>query len=218
MFISPNQGQVWNLMAGTTGNPLIINRTTGVDTNVNPLTDASPNGANGRIVLAVPSPTGDAVEDAQYAGWLYAAVSTASGGFDGLFMTKDYGQNWTNLGLKTLPPVNADQQAIATNNITQPTYPITFLNRGNVYFSLIADPTNPNIVYLGSFGGDNYLSDTGLIRVDATNVWDAHSLVAYDNFATDGGKLPQNSTGLAADRQHRRWHSILARCNELCGR
>ena len=197
VYMSPNQGQVWNLMAGTTGNPLIINRTNGVNTNVNPLTTPSPNGANGRIVLAVPQPTGNAVEDSQYAGWLYAAVSTTSGGFDGLFMTKDFGQNWVNLGIKTLPPVNANQQAVPTNDITQPTYPITFDSQGNTYLSLIADPTNPNIVYLGSFGGDNYLSDTGLIRVDATNAWDAHSLVAYDNFAADGGKLLQASTGPA---------------------
>ena len=52
--MSPNQGQVWNLMAGTTGNPLIVNEFN--LTNVNPLTAPSPNGAEGRIVLAVPSP------------------------------------------------------------------------------------------------------------------------------------------------------------------
>ncbi|MGA2706562.1 MAG: hypothetical protein ABSH35_36580 [Isosphaeraceae bacterium] len=194
VFISPNQGQVWNLMAGGVGNPLIVDVLNGKDTNVNPLTSPSPNGAEGQIVLAVPQPTGKADEDAIYSGWLYAAVSTPTGGFDGLFLTKDFGQNWTELGLNTLPPVTANQQAIPTNDITQPAYPITFFDQGNSYLTLIADPTNPNIVYLGSYGGDNILSDTGLIRIDATNVWDAHSLVAYDNFAADGGLLQQNTT------------------------
>jgi len=194
VFISPNQGQVWNLMAGGVGNPLIVDVLNGKDTNVNPLTSPSPNGAEGRIVLAVPQPTIYANENAIYSGWLYAAVSTPTGGFDGLFLTRDFGQNWTELGLNTLPPVTANQQAIPTNDITQPAYPITFFDQGNSYLTLIADPTNPNIVYLGSYGGDNILSDTGLIRIDATNVWDAHSLVAYDNFAADGGLLQQNTT------------------------
>ncbi|MGA2704845.1 MAG: VCBS repeat-containing protein, partial [Isosphaeraceae bacterium] len=194
VYISPNQGQVWNLMAGGVGNPLIVDRLNGKNTNVNPLTSPSPNGAEGRIVLAVPQPSGTADEDGIYSGWLYAAVSTPSGGFDGLFLTKDFGQNWTKLGLNTLAPVTANQQAIPTNDITQPAYPITFFSEGNSYLTLIADPTNPNIVYLGSYGGDNILSDTGLIRIDATNVWDAHSLVAYNNFAADGGLLQQNTT------------------------
>ena len=34
VFMSPNQGQVWNLMTGTVGNPLIIDAVTGE--NVNP--------------------------------------------------------------------------------------------------------------------------------------------------------------------------------------
>ena len=125
-----------------------------------------------------------------YSGWLYAAVSTTTGGFDGLFVTKDFGENWTNLGTDHVtyragPPY---QPAIPTNDISQRQYPITFGTQGILYLTLIADPTNPNIVYLGSFGGDNYPSDTGLIRVDATNIWDAHSLVACSNFAADGGR------------------------------
>ena len=49
-------------------------------------------------------------------------------------------------------------------------------NFGNVDLALTIDPQNPNITYLGGFGGDSYESDTGLIRVDATNLQDAHSL------------------------------------------
>ena len=62
VYMSPNQGQVWNLMAGGIGNPLIIDDTTGANTD--PATNPTPNGADGRIVLAVPDPTGNAVEDA----------------------------------------------------------------------------------------------------------------------------------------------------------
>ena len=36
VYMSPNQGQVWNLMAGGVGNPLIVNRYEGINTNVNP--------------------------------------------------------------------------------------------------------------------------------------------------------------------------------------
>ena len=102
--MSPNQGQVWNMMTGGVGNPLIVNLFNGK--NVNPATNPSPNGAEGRIVLAVPAfdPNATAPANAIYSGWLYAAVSTTTGGFDGLFVTKDFGQNWTQVGLTTLPP------------------------------------------------------------------------------------------------------------------
>ena len=45
VFMSPNQGQVWNLMAGNVGNPLIVN--TFNNTNVNPILSPTPNGAKG---------------------------------------------------------------------------------------------------------------------------------------------------------------------------
>jgi len=198
VFMSPNQGQIWSLMAGGVGNPLILN-TYNVK-NVNPAQNPSPNGAQGRIVLTTPARTGNAVENAIYAGWLYAAVSTPSGGFDGLFMTKDFGQNWTQVNISTLPPEAGNlgyQQAIPTNDVTQPNYAITLLNQGNLYLTLTTDPTNPNIVYLGSFGGDNFLSDTGLVRVDTTNIWDAHALVPYSYFSADGGTINLNSSGPA---------------------
>jgi large repetitive protein len=197
VYLSPNQGQVWNLMTGTVGNPLIVNEYN--LKNVNPNTAPSPNGSGGRIVLAVPSPlpTDTVPENELYEGWLYAAVSTPTGGFDGLFVTKDFGQNWTQVGIKTLPPLGPYQQAVPTNDITQPQYPITLLNQGNESLSLVVDPTNPNIAYLGGFGGDTFVSDTGLIRVDITNVWDAHSLIAYDTFAKDGGELELATQGAA---------------------
>jgi subtilisin-like proprotein convertase family protein len=199
VYISPNQGQVWTLMAGGVGNPLIIDTNTGK--NVNPVAGPTPNGAEGRIVLAVPAPTGNAAADAVYAGWLYAAVAAPDGSFFGLFETKDFGQNWTDVRISTLPPITSGgltyNQAIPTNDVNQPNYAILggaggLGGQGNYDITMSVDPANPNIVYLG---GDHSNGDTGLIRVDATNVWDAHSLSAYSNFPNDGGTIDLNSTG-----------------------
>jgi subtilisin-like proprotein convertase family protein len=191
VFISPNQGTYWTEMNGGIGNPLIEN--TYNNKNVNTATNPSPNNAGGRIVLSAPAANGDAVQDAIYSGWLYAAVSNSSGTFNGLYVTKDFGENWTQVGLSTLPILTAYQPAIPTNDITQQEYPIDIQNRGNLYLTLTTDPTNPNIAYLGGFGGDDYPSGTGLIRVDTTNIWDAHDLVAGSNFAADGGTVDLNS-------------------------
>ena len=205
VFMSPNQGQVWNLMAGNVGNPLIIDTIT--KNNVNPVNRPNPNGAQGRIVLSVPAPTGNAEQDAIYAGWLYAAVATPSGGYDGLFMTKDFGQNWVQVNIATIPPAANFNQAIPTNDVTQPNYAITLLNQGNLYLTLSVDPTNPNIVYLGSFGDtvnevagsyNAQASDTGLIRIDTTNIWDAHNLDGTSYDVNDGGAVTLTSVGPTA--------------------
>ena len=103
VFMSPNQGQVWNLMAGGIGNPLIVDVLTGTERESGH--EPNPNGAQGpnragRAGLQPAMPCKTHI----YGGWLYAAVSTPTGGFDGLFMTKDFGQNWTQVNLATLPP------------------------------------------------------------------------------------------------------------------
>ncbi len=201
VYISPNQGQIWTQMSGGVGNPLIIDLNTGK--NVNPAAGPTPNGAEGRIVLAVPAPTGNAAEDSVYEGWLYAAVAAPDGSFYGLFETKDFGENWTDVRISTLPPVGSGglsyNQAIPTNDVNQPNYAILgggagFGAQGNYDITMAVDPTNPNIVYLG---GDHSDGDTGLIRIDTTNIWDAHSLAAYSNFPNDGGTIDLNSTGPA---------------------
>jgi subtilisin-like proprotein convertase family protein len=201
VYLSPNQGQVWNLMAGGIGNPLISNLYN--NTNVNPTASPTPNGAKGRIVLAKPALTGNAAEDAIYQGWLYAAVATPGGGFDGLYVTKDFGQNWTKVRIASVPlPVfegNSFNQAIPTNDINQPDYNIlggsgALSGQGNYDITLNVDPTNPDIVYLG---GDHSGGATGLIRVDVTALWDAHALVPYASNANDGGALDLASTGPA---------------------
>ena len=193
VFLSPNQGQVWNLMAGGVGNPLIVDTRT--LNNVNPTNGLTPNGAQGRIVLAVPTPTGNAAQDAVYNGWLYATVATPAGGLFGIFVTKDFGQNWTQVRIPTLPALNASfNQAIATNDVSQGDFPIIGSSRfpqGNYNITMTVDPTNPNIIYVGGTADGN---ETGLIRIDLTTIWDAHSLVAYSSSAKDGGAIDLNST------------------------
>ena len=160
--MSTNQGQSWTLMAGGIGNPLIEDDPHAA-LNANPANGPTPNGADGRITLAMPAVTSNAVWNQIYAGWLYAAVATSSGGFDGLFITKDFGENWTKVSIDTalaqIPntqtpltqPVDDDtyNQAIPANNIAATPYPITDENQGNLDLTLTVDPTDPSIALPG---------------------------------------------------------------------
>ncbi len=212
--MSTNQGQSWALMAGVVGNPLIEDDTTGA--NDNPAAPpATPNGAEGRITLAVPAATSNAVWNQIYSGWLYAAVATSSGGFDGLFITKDFGENWTQAGIQSalgstvLQPLEDQpgQNYHQADPVNAPAtganpYPITDGTQGNLDLTLTVDPSDPSVVYLGGFGGDDYNSDTGLIRVDTTDMFDAHSLVSpYDQVPGNFG-YDLNGTGAIT------WNSI----------
>lgn len=47
-------------------------------------------------------------------------------------------------------------------------------------------------------GGTRDGNQSGLIRINLTDIWDAHSLVAYSYNANDGGQLTLSSTGPAA--------------------
>ena len=60
--------------------------------------------------------------------------------------------------------------------------------------AMAVDPTDPNIVYVGGTADGN---QTGLIRINLTDIWDAHALVAYSYDANDGGQLTLASTGPA---------------------
>jgi subtilisin-like proprotein convertase family protein len=155
---------------------------------------SSPNGANGRIVLAAPPETSSPVENVDYQGWLYAVVANATeSGLDGLFVTKDYGRNWTKVDLaEYVNPVTG--QASGTNDTTNDTGDTTYnplSNSGGIpSISLAVDPNDPNIVYLGGsvFGFPN------LVRLDLTNLADAYSDLPYNNIA--GGATAANSTEL----------------------
>ena len=188
VFLSPNQGQVWNLMTGTSGNPLIVDPTPNPAANVNPATAPNPNGGFGRIELAtpyVPTPTD---QNLIYQGWLYAVVMTPGGSLHGLYLTKDFGENWT---LVRIPTIGAITQANPTNDINQLDYNIGggppgsgFAAQGNYDITLGVSATNPNIAYVGGTADGQ---STGFLRVDVTNLWDAHSAVEFDENGIEGG-------------------------------
>jgi hypothetical protein len=203
VYISPNQGQSWNLMAGGVGDPLIQDPATNPAKPI-PVNNQgnSPNGGKGRIVLTKPAlfPSSDpnaTLKNFIYQGWLYAAVSTPDSRLDGLYLTKDNGQNWTKVLFNTLPPINNVKRGVPTNDTTQPIYdPFGSTNfaQGNYDISLVSDPTNPNVVYLGGTQDGN---PTGLLRIDVTGMSDPHAL--YDAMdRSDGGTISFNSTDAVA--------------------
>lgn len=150
------------LMTGGFGRPTVKNGIGGPQVGVDPAI-ADPNGGKSRIVLATPQAVpGDPNANIYYKEWVYAAVSTAAGAFDGLYVTKDGGANWTK--------VNGDKVA-----------PLVGAFRGGARSSLALalDPSDPNIVYVGS--------DT-ITRVDTTFLNDPYNLSLYQsNNATDPG-------------------------------
>jgi subtilisin-like proprotein convertase family protein len=205
VYISPNQGQVWSLMAGGVGDPLIHDSVTKNPIPVNQPAGNTPNGAFGRIVLVAPALMPSSVPNAAlqnfiYQNWLYALVVTPDGNLQGLFVTKDQGQNWTQVRVATMPTtagagVNT-RAAIPTNNINQADYNFLgglggFAAQGNYDVSIGIDPTNPNIVYLGGTLDGNA---SGFLRVDITGLNDPHALFQSDTL-NDGGTLRVNSAG-----------------------
>ncbi|MDG3008110.1 Ig-like domain-containing protein [Paludisphaera mucosa] len=182
VYISPNRGQVWNILAGGVGNPLVVDtfdrRSVAV---ANP--GVNPNGAHGRIALVKPDLTGVPLADQLYAGWLYAAVANTDGSLFGLFMTKDFGANWVQVRIPTEPPLGNFTPSIPSNDVTLNDYTVTN-GDGNFALSLAVDPTNPNVVYLGGFHAP--ATGTGMIRVDATKIWDAYNLTLFSSVSKDG--------------------------------
>jgi large repetitive protein len=198
VYISPNRGQVLNLMVGGGVDPLIFDDNNDQVVPVqNPHGTAPPGGA-GNIVLARPAllPASDPRADVQnvlYEGWLYAVVTGA--GAETAWLTKDNGQTWTQLQINGLPQFQnvIPVRAVPTNDFTQGTYNIDsspIFGHPNTHVSLAVDPTNPNIVYLGGTSNGN---QSGLIRIDATALYDSHAVVPYDNSRPGGGTF-QNST------------------------
>ncbi|HLN29945.1 MAG TPA: proprotein convertase P-domain-containing protein [Gemmataceae bacterium] len=204
VYISPNQGQVWEQLLGTTGDPLIQNGDLAFPTPIPVGASASPDGAKGRIVLGKPALTGvylpdgtytgNPVEDLIYEGWLYALVVGTNNQVDGLYMTKDFGQNWTRVDLNTVNSTIAGlETTIPTNDPSQANYSVTGIAsfaQGNYDVSIGVDPTNPNIVYLGGTTAGN---QSGFIRVDTTKLADAHAFLIGENVA-DGGRVAIKTT------------------------
>src|SRR5262249_55498567 len=139
---------------------------------------STPNGAKGRIVLAKPELTGQFLADGTYTGniaedllyetWLYAVVVTTDGHLDGLYLTKDEGQNWTKVRVPTLGPPKGNQFIAApTNDPTPGDFDVLGYRaaQGNYDVSLGIDPTNPSVVYVG---GTADFQGAGFLRVDTT--------------------------------------------------
>jgi subtilisin-like proprotein convertase family protein len=147
----------------------------------------------GRIMLAKPELTGDALRDQLYQGWLYAAVLVHNQGdlvqfppplappsaLWGIFVTKDFGQNWTRI---MMPDVGVPTNWFDPDNPLENTPQIdptgsgtpagSYYFKGNFSASLAVDPTNPNVIY---FGGTNMFGTTGMVRVDTTGLADPHA-------------------------------------------
>ena len=170
-----------------------------------PLTvpDASPNGNFGRIILAKPALTTNAAENILYQDWVYVAVENTNGTFNGLYITKDRGENWTKAVIASQQPIPAmaiPTEALPTNNnletntydVTNPENPTAQVQNGNSNFSMAVDPSNPNIVYLGGTGD---YQTSALIRVDLTGLYDAHAFVPFASNLNDGGKLTEDTAG-----------------------
>jgi subtilisin-like proprotein convertase family protein len=164
----------------------------------------NPNGAKGRITLVTPFATGNALQDTLLKGWVYAAVVTTGGHLDGLYLSKDFGGNWTKVRLPEFqfqstgnPPQPAFGVPSNNETLTTDADPLgsTKFAQGNYDVSLAIDPTNPRIVYLGGTEDGQIGVQGGLIRVDTTALFDPKALVAYDDSNNDGGLLQANTTG-----------------------
>jgi subtilisin-like proprotein convertase family protein len=178
IYFSPNQGQVWTQMLGGIGNPNVLDGDGVTTVPITTPAGTQPNGAQGRIALAKPSFVDNPSQDTLYQGWLYAVVLTpgtgtngflGGGALSGLYVTKDFGHNWTKVGIG-VDPFAAGGFADA---------------HGSYDLSLQVDPVNPNIVYMG---GTSYSDQSSLYRVDITGMSDGHALYV-SNSRADGGQL-----------------------------
>ena len=217
VYFSPNAGQNFNLMTGTVGNPLIQSTDFTQPQPVPVGASDTPNGKTGRIVLAKPGLVADnPLQNLIQQGWLYAAVvnfvpgdpvQTGGGStFLALYMTKDFGQNWTRLALPGVAGFSFGE--LPTNNPAQPTIPLSGsgtlvgapFSLGNFALSLAVDPTNANVTYVG---GSSEFREIGLIRVDATGVHDPHAFYMDNSNPTASSRFtpglgPVILNGLAA--------------------
>jgi hypothetical protein len=195
-------GSAFQLLAGARGgDPLIV--ATESENSFVVGKSPTPNGAFGRIVLAVPALTGNLRQDLIYKQWLYAAVSTQDGHLQGLFVTKDGGQLWTQIQIPERVVIVSGHRVaeVPSNDDTLPNAdPLaptgsTGFAMGNYSISLAVDPTNPEVVYLGGTNDGQQQPQGGIIRVDTTGMFDPYALVPFDNSANDGGQFQFASKG-----------------------
>ncbi len=213
----------WSLMAGQLGgNPLLQVLVKGLPKATSAAIPSKlPQQGSSRIVLSVPALTGALVPGKPYSGghplqdliqenWVYAAVVGSSSGsaegggggkLFGLFLTKDGGNNWTQVHF----PYSVDETnpAIPPGNPTNNDQKTDFEpfagglfsgGQGSYDISLQVDPNNANVVYLGGTADG---PPWALSRIDTTGIGDPYALVGYDNNDNDTGMLAFPSTGRA---------------------
>ncbi len=201
-------GVVFTLISGGVGRPTINQNGSSGSVPVSP-PSMVPNGFKGQILLATPSfQTGNTYANNFYQGWLVALVSGGGGNFDGLYVTKDQGLNWTRLRLNTTQGTNGFGLTAlgfqdGGNDLEQTGFFGSLTNNGADHsLTLAMDPTDPNILYVGS--------DT-IIRVDMTQANDPYKLQLHShtddtgavwttaaNANTSGAPSPNFSSGLIA--------------------
>lgn len=190
VFLTNNRGVSWSLMNGGVGKPLWRDTTAGTQA-VNVTNNPSPNGGFGRILLTKPALTGNATQDLLYSGWVYAVVAnTGNNGIQGVYVTKDFGQNWTKIEIRTLLPVSGSANRAQPQSGTTDTQDYNFgFNESDYALSLTIDPTNPNVIYLGgAFGGIGTGQPESMIRVDISRMSDANAFF-MGTYGVDGGAI-----------------------------
>ena len=175
-----NPGTTTNLirLIGTAGNPLVrLGGVTGTPLGVSNDT-LSPGTTTGWVKLAVPALTNNPLKNDFYKDWIYALTP------QGLYVTKDRGNNWT---LVKLPEVlvGGVLQPFGTNNINDPSVQPT-AGYDNFAMSVAVDPVDPNVVYVGG---------QVTIRIDTTKIKDPQNFTLHDNSLPDGGQFQGNTTG-----------------------
>lgn len=143
----------------------------------------TPNGLSGRVLLAAPGRSDRNLDNLVYQGWLYAFVS--GGTNPGLYVTKDFGNNWTRIRL----PYNANYADPSNDENMQDVFIWAAGNYTFNYMALAIDPNNPNVVYLTGYNNT--------LRVDIQKASDPFSFVAWDNSDNDGGKAMAVTVGPA---------------------
>ena len=152
VFMSPNQGQVWNLMTGTVGNPLIIDVDTGGQRESGDYPQSQWRLRDESSLPCLPRPAMPWKTPSTQVGCTLLSLRP-TGGFDGLYhdqgLRSELGRGQHCHCASCGQPSTRLYRPMTS---TDPNYAITLLSQGNLYLTLSTDPTNPNIVYLGSFG------------------------------------------------------------------
>src|SRR5690606_4054429 len=128
-----------------------------------------------------------------------AAVASGDGNLQGVYLTKDFGQTWTRLQLPYLPGEEGPEYARPSNNLNNPDYFAPDFPNPQYTLSLTVDPNHPELAYLG---GSSVNQTSGLMRIDASRLHDAHALIAFHHSRPDGGQrwLGTNAAGAAVTR------------------